>query len=1382
MSTQKPTYKELEKKVLELEAMLTERKKELNCISELSKLAETKENVYLILTELPDILKESWQFPAITEVKITNNSSVYQTENFKETSWVMHSDILVDGKPEGEIHIAYLENTTKLSDPFLKEEYELLRIVSNRLGKIIERKRTQKALQVSEAQKGVILNSISANIAFVDLDLRIIWANGAAAKSVNKKPHELSGQHCYKLWADPNKICDECPANKAIKSKRREQKIISTSDGRIWEESGEPVIDGEGKLIGIVEIAQDITEKVNIEESLKKSELRFRTMFSEAPLGIALINSLNGKIYEVNLKFAEIAGRTREEMSTIDWMSITHPDDVQEDLDNMSLLNAGEIKGFNMQKRYLKPDGSVVWINMTITPIIVGDKEEPRHLCMIEDISERKKTEQSLKTSEEKYRSVFDKGLTAILIADDQGNYISANQAAAELLGYEINELVKMNIGDITTTIKPGAAEQYKQYLEKGEENGEFDFITKNGKKKIAIYRATRVQPNFNLSMLFDITERKKSEQALKESEAKFRELFNRVNDAIFIYDPENYEILEANNATTQIYGYTRKELIGMSCLQFSVEVNHSKTANKKAKENGAELVQLRHHVRKDGTLITVEIYVSKIFSDNKTLMFAVSKDITERIEAIQVKESEARFKNMFLRHYATMLLIEPETGAIIDANDAAAKFYGYSKSKLCAINIDDINTLSPEQIKAERKKAWTEKRNHFIFPHKLSNGEIRTVEVHSSPIEYKKKRVLFSIIYDITERKIAEEALKESEKKYKDVVETTTDLIANVDENGVLQFVNHTSDTIWGLPPYKCIGLSSFDFIHPEDKELTKTQFNKWLNAGESDFSFENRQVSITGVISHVFWNVHVERDKNKVIRVTSVARDITEQKKAEQALIESEERLKIWINNSPVCTKVVDTDFNLQFMSDSGVRELKIDNITEYYGKPYPFYFYPDSFKGPMRNNLKKVKETGETITQEASVLDVNENELWYRSTIVPVFKNKNKLDYLLIVSLEITDRKKAEVSLKNSLIDLQLAQNIARIGNWQFDPRMGVPEWSKEVYEIYNRDPNIGPPHIKEYRNFYDKQQLEVFSKTFNKAVQEGIPYDIELKLNLPGGREKWIKAICQPQERVGDAGYFLRGTIQDITGIKKYENALKENEERLKQLNADKDKFMSILAHDLKSPFNSLLGFSQLLVENVHENNMNKIDQYANIISNSATKTFHLLEDLLLWSRAQSGKIVYEPESFNLGEICQSMVKETTSHALSKGISVQSYVSTEFAVFTDKRMIKTVLRNILSNAIKFTHNNGEITLDANQTEEEITVSLADTGVGMNEKALSELFNIAKENTTKGTNNEEGTGLGLQICKEFVEKMGGTIWAESEVNKGTVFYFTIPKQQHT
>ena len=175
------------------------------------------------------------------------------------------------------------------------------------------------------------------------------------------------------------------------------QETLDNSGKKGWVDNRKyPILNEEKEIIGLFGIARDITESKQIQETLLLSEKRFRTIFEESPLGVALIDSLTGHIYEVNPRFAEIAGRSLEEMASIDWMSITHPDDVQEDLDNMDALNTGKITGFKMEKRYIKPDDSHVWISMTIAPITVVDKSAPRHLCMIEDISKKKKIEDQL--------------------------------------------------------------------------------------------------------------------------------------------------------------------------------------------------------------------------------------------------------------------------------------------------------------------------------------------------------------------------------------------------------------------------------------------------------------------------------------------------------------------------------------------------------------------------------------------------------------------------------------------------------------------------------------------------------------------------------------------------------------------------------------------------------------------------------------------------------------------------------------------------------------------------------------------------------------------------------------------------------------------------
>ncbi|MBI5539005.1 MAG: tetratricopeptide repeat-containing sensor histidine kinase [Bacteroidia bacterium] len=236
---------------------------------------------------------------------------------------------------------------------------------------------------------------------------------------------------------------------------------------------------------------------------------------------------------------------------------------------------------------------------------------------------------------------------------------------------------------------------------------------------------------------------------------------------------------------------------------------------------------------------------------------------------------------------------------------------------------------------------------------------------------------------------------------------------------------------------------------------------------------------------------------------------------------------------------------------------------------------------------------------------------------------------------------------------------------------------------------------------------------------------------------------------------------------------------ESEQNLIELNATKDKFFSIIAHDLKNPFNALLGFSQLLERNYDTYTKTEIKEYINVIYESSQSLFKLLDNLLQWSRTQTGSITYNPEIFNLLPVVKQEITYLQFYADKKKIAIKVTVDSTISAFADKNIISTVIRNLINNAIKFTNSNGKVEIRAVETLNEIEVSIADTGVGIDADDLEKLFQLNSSISNKGTANEEGTGLGLLLCKEFIERNGGRIWANSNKGKGSTFYFTLPKE---
>jgi len=250
-----------------------------------------------------------------------------------------------------------------------------------------------------------------------------------------------------------------------------------------------------------------------------------------------------------------------------------------------------------------------------------------------------------------------------------------------------------------------------------------------------------------------------------------------------------------------------------------------------------------------------------------------------------------------------------------------------------------------------------------------------------------------------------------------------------------------------------------------------------------------------------------------------------------------------------------------------------------------------------------------------------------------------------------------------------------------------------------------------------------------------------------------------------------------TLVDITKRKLAELALKESETKLRQLNVDKDRFISILGHDLKNPFNNILGFSEVLIEDIRNLNTDEIEDIAKNINTSAKITNKLLEDILLWARTQQGKIPYKPQKLSLSSTCRNILEILNPSAYAKNIAIYDSSVDHTDVYSDADMLKTILLNLVSNAIKFTYSGGKITINAEQNSENVIISVSDNGIGIPPENLTKLFNISEVLTTKGTAGETGTGLGLLLCKEFVEKHGGKIWVDSEVGKGSQFKFTLP-----
>lgn len=285
------------------------------------------------------------------------------------------------------------------------------------------------------------------------------------------------------------------------------------------------------------------------------------------------------------------------------------------------------------------------------------------------------------------------------------------------------------------------------------------------------------------------------------------------------------------------------------------------------------------------------------------------------------------------------------------------------------------------------------------------------------------------------------------------------------------------------------------------------------------------------------------------------------------------------------------------------------------------------------------------------------------------------------------------------------------------------------------------------------------------------------DVESLRRIKDGKEIPVLITLSLLTDEDENPFGIASIDSNLSQQKNIEKELIKSKAAAENANATKDKFFKIISHDLRSPFNSIIGFSELLIENENDIDNAASKEYLDIINSSAQNTLILLDNLLNWAKSQTGELCFSPEKITLSTVILETIEIKKSPAKSKTISLHYSPTNEIELYTDGNILRTVLRNLISNAIKFTNEGGHIDVLASTNQHQVEISISDNGVGMSEETIHKLFELSTNVTSLGTASEKGSGLGLVLCREFVEKLGGHIWVESEVGKGSTFKFTLP-----
>jgi PAS domain S-box-containing protein len=374
-----------------------------------------------------------------------------------------------------------------------------------------------------------------------------------------------------------------------------------------------------------------------------------------------------------------------------------------------------------------------------------------------------------------------------------------------------------------------------------------------------------------------------------------------------------------------------------------------------------------------------------------------------------------------------------------------------------------------------------------------------------------------------------------------------------------------------------------------------------------------------------------------------------------------------------------------------------------------------------------------------------------------------------------IDFTQQKVKEELIRDSEARFENMANTAPVMIWIADVE-GLFSFVNKVWLEYSGD-KIGDQLGMNWLKDVHPEDLENLLNRYKNAFRTRNPFTFEFRFKGKDNKYKWMMIKGTPRQSRDNIFMGFIGSCTNINAQKEFEEKIKKVNSELIEINAAKDKFFSIISHDLRSPLGGLMQILEILNESYESLEKEEMLDIISEASKTSKMVFNLMENLLEWSRIQTGKIPYEPEVIKLIPFINELESLYNQNLKNKQVSFQVNIEPGTSVLADIKMTNTILRNLISNAIKFSNPGGSILISSESNKNSVTIKVTDTGIGIEEKYLDKLFTTDVSYSTEGTAKEKGTGLGLVLCKELVEKQGGKIWIKSKKDQGSTFYFTLP-----
>ncbi len=1106
---------------------LGERVKEINCIYSISDIVD-KQDVSLdeMFQSIVDVIPAGWQYPKITCARIGLEEREFKTKNFRVTNWKQTGDIIVHGNRVGAVEVCYLGEMPELDEgPFLKDERNLLNAIAGRLGRTIERRQAEEALKQSEKKYRQLFENMQEGLWLIDKNSITTFVNPRMAEILGYTAEEMLGKHLFEFMDEHGKEVAKYDLERRRRGIKEQHdfEFIRKDGARVYASlETSPITDEAGKYVGALACIADITERKQAEESLRETRDYLNNLLDYANAPIIVWDPLF-RITQFNHAFEKLTGLSAHEVLGKK-LDILFPEDKREEsMSHIRRALAGE-RWESVEIPILRQDGTVRTVLWNSATLYAPDRKTAiATIAQGQDITERKRMEEELRLLSDAVKMTTE----SITIVDFEGRILDINEAGLRMSGLDSKaDLVgKSPLSLIVPEDRQKGIESMAEILVEGSlKTVEYHILRKDGSKalietSVSPIRDEKGAPKSIVAVARDITERRRMEEELR----RLSDAVKMTSESITIVGL-NGIILDINEAGLRMYGLDSKaDLVGKDPSDLIAPEDRQKAREDMGKvlaEGSLKTVEY-HILKEDGSQMLIETSGSLIKDEKGEPkgIVAVSRDITER----RRMEDELRRLSDVVKMTSESITITDLNGIIIYVNEASLRMYGLD-NRVDLLGKDPSDLIDPEdkqRVIEGMAKVVTEGSLKAGEYHLLrKDGSIMLVEVSVSLIRDEKgePKYIASVSRDITERKRMEEELR----RLSDAVKMSTDSITITDLNGTILDMNEASLRLYGLDnKADMVGKNPSALIAPEDRQKAREDMAKVLMGDPFKFGeYHILKEDGSQMLIEVGGSL-IRGETGEPKGIVSVARDITERRRMEEALRNSEEQFRSVAETANDAIITVNSKGDV-VMWNRRAETMFGYSVDEMLDKSLALIM-PERFREDHEKGIARVVSTGLTklIGKTVEIVGLKRDGSEFPIELSLSSWSTNEESFFTAVVRDITERKKAEEALRE--LDRLKAEFISDISHELRTPLHSIKGFGKLILDGKVPDPNIQREFLtiienqsnrldKLVGNLLDASRLESGRFSINKQhipIAGTIHEAVQTVRGVAGGRGITIK---------------------------------------------------------------------------------------------------------------------------------------------------------------------------------------------------------------------------------------------------------------------------------